>query len=117
MIRNFLLFYWLVAFFSNCSPKFSVPALEEETTPLNKGSTPENKPDYGNLYYWAAHPYKHDPSDSVPAPLAAGYVQDSTVDVFFLHPTTLTSKEDTSRNADLTDGTLNHKTDYSTILY
>jgi hypothetical protein len=117
MIRNFLLFLWMAGLFSSCSPKFSVPVLEEETTPLNKGSTRENEPDYSNLYYWAAHPYKHDPSDSVPAPLKHDYIQDSTVDVFFLHPTTLTSKDDTSWNAGITDDILNHKTDYSTILY
>ena len=30
-------------------------------------------PDYSNLQYWAAHPEKNDPSDSVPAPLKASY--------------------------------------------
>jgi hypothetical protein len=39
------------------------------------------------------------------------------VDVFFIHPTTLTDKNDTSWNATIDDATLNAKTDYSTILY
>ena len=74
-------------------------------------------PDYGNLYYWAAHPYKKDPSDSVPLPLRQGYAIDSTVDVFFLHPTTFTGKNETAWNADIDNDTLNAKTDYTTILY
>ena len=67
--------------------------------------------------YWASHPYKHDPSDSVPAPLKADYRYDSTVDVFFLHPTTFTQKGEKSWNASISDASLNAKTDYSTILY
>jgi Protein of unknown function (DUF3089) len=51
----------------------------------------DGAPDYGNLGYWAAHPWKNDPSDSVPAPLRKES-RDSTVDVFFLHPTSYTSK-------------------------
>lgn len=74
-------------------------------------------PDYSNLYYWAAHPYKKDPSDSVPLPLRAGYANDSTVDVFFLHPTTFTGRNETGWNADTDSDTLNAKTDYTTILY
>lgn len=75
------------------------------------------EPDYTNLNNWAAHPYKWDPSDSVPAPLKADYFQDSSVDVFFLHPTTLTEKEDTQVNASVQDLRINAKTDYSSMLY
>jgi len=84
------------------------------------GSRPgvaHNAPNYANLYCWAAHPYKKDPSDSVPRPLRAGYAIDSTVDVFFLHPTTFTGRSDTGWNADIDNDTLNAKTDYTTILY
>jgi hypothetical protein len=49
--------------------------------------------------------------------LKKNYNYDSTVDVFFLHPTTFTSKENPYWNADLNDATLNKKTDYSTILF
>lgn len=73
-------------------------------------------PDYSQLDYWAAHPWKWDPSDSVPKPLRNA-AKDSTVDVFFLHPTTLTSKKADEINARIDDAELNKKTDYSSILY
>lgn len=79
--------------------------------------SPDGKPDYGNLDYWAAHPWKHDPSDSVPAPLK-NETRDSVADVFFLHPTTFTSiRKLKTRNADIDDDYINAKTDYSTILF
>ena len=74
-------------------------------------------PDYSNLYYWAAHPFKKDPSDSVPEPLRDSYRPDSSVDVFFLHPTTFTNMKDSRWNADVNDDSLNAKTDYTTILF
>lgn len=83
--------------------------------------------DYSKLDYWAAHPNKNDPSDSVPAPLIADFISDTTTDVFFLHPTTYLDnkllKEPPSEissplwNADITNDALNSKTDNSTILY
>ncbi|RYF85872.1 MAG: DUF3089 domain-containing protein [Chitinophagaceae bacterium] len=75
------------------------------------------QPDYSNLQYWAAHPQKWDPSDSVPQPLKKFYVDDPTVDVFFVHPTTLTQRSDTNSNASLDDEAINQKTDNSSILY
>ena len=82
------------------------------------------KPDYSNLNYWAAHPYKHDPSDSIPKPLQnqshSDQMKDSLVDVFFLHPTTYTNrrrKVPKKLNADIDNKYINAKTDYSTILY
>ncbi|MFT3980925.1 MAG: DUF3089 domain-containing protein [Ferruginibacter sp.] len=74
-------------------------------------------PDYSRLSDWAAHPWKWDPSDSVPKPLRKHFVKDSVVDIFFIHPTTLTNKKDSDANADIDDAALNHKTDYSAILY
>lgn len=74
-------------------------------------------PDYSNPDYWAAHPWKKDPSDSLPSPLQKEYLPDSTVDVFFVHPTTFTDKDDQRLNADINDARLNAKTDYSTILF
>lgn len=74
-------------------------------------------PDYSDLNYWAAHPWKWDPSDSIPKPLAGG-IRDTTVDVFFLHPTTLTYKTGRKgQNAAIDDWFINAKTDYTTILY
>lgn len=72
-------------------------------------------PDYGQLDYWAAHPAKWDPSDSVSYPLRND-PRDTAVDVFFLHPTTYTRRIKKT-NADIDDGYLNAKTDYSSILY
>jgi hypothetical protein len=73
-------------------------------------------PVYGNLDYWAAHPWKWDPSDSIPKPLM-DEPRDSLADVFFLHPTTYTGKTMEKDNAAIDDEYLNAKTDYSTILY
>lgn len=72
-------------------------------------------PNYNNLDYWAAHPWKKDLSDSVPAPLR-NEDRDSVVDVFFIYPTTYTG-EKKGVNADGNDAELNAKTDYTTILY
>jgi len=80
--------------------------------------SPDGLPDYSNLNDWAAHPYKHDPSDSVPRALLDGYRPDSSADVFFIHPTTYTAKEKPfGWNAPVDDADLNAKTDYTTILF
>ena len=74
-------------------------------------------PDYNDLNYWAAHPWKYDPSDSIPKPLR-NEPRDSSVDVFFLHPTSYTMKlKFKKHNADIDDSYINAKTDYSSILY
>jgi len=81
-------------------------------------SSPDGTPDYSNLNYWAAHPWKKDPSDSLPKALQKNYQPDSTVDVFFLHPTTYTNKTmSLGWNAPIDDSSINHKTDYGSILY
>jgi len=75
-------------------------------------------PDYSNLDYWAAHPNKKDPSDSVPKPLLDKYYPDTSVDVFFIHPTTYTENaKEFGSNANIDNARLNAKTDYSTILF
>jgi hypothetical protein len=74
-------------------------------------------PDYSQLENWAAHPWKQDPSDSVPEPLRANYRPDSSVDVFFIHPTTYTKEKIYGGNAAIEDAGLAAKTDYSTILF
>ena len=108
---NIILITSALFFLSSCSQKnFSY---KEQYTFKNINS----KPDYSNLNYWAAHPWKWDPSDSVPAPLQSNYIKDSVADVFFIHPTTLTDYSDARWNANIDDSSLNAKTDYSTILY
>jgi hypothetical protein len=75
------------------------------------------KTNYEDLNNWAAHPWKTDPSDSIPDPLKKNYYKDSLVDVFFIHPTTYTQKRFADWNASLDDAALNKKTDESSILY
>src|SRR5687768_8423629 len=102
-VTAFLLLY-------SCAPKY-------QRSLSNYPFVNATSPDYSDYTYWAAHPYKHDPSDSVPKPLKYSYSYDSSVDVFFVHPTTFTQKDAHPWNADLSDAALNAKTDYSTILY
>ncbi len=79
--------------------------------------SPSGSPDFSQLDYWAAHPWKKDPSDSIPAFLKYEK-RDSLADVFFLHPTTFTkAKDSVITNALIDDAYINAKTDYSTILY
>ena len=100
-----------ILFGASCSDKY----LSYKT--LYQFKSENNKPDYSNLDYWAAHPLKWDPSDSIPGPLRKNK-RDSLVDVFFLHPTIYTNQlNDSSLNADIDDAYLNAKTDYSSILY
>jgi hypothetical protein len=83
-----------------------------ESTVLN------DTPNYTQLAYWAAHPYKYDVSDSVPKDIVGKYMVDSTVDVFFVHPTTYIEKEKSlGYNAPINNAVLNAKTDFTAILY
>jgi hypothetical protein len=72
---------------------------------------------YSDLNNWAAHPWKKDLSDSISDGIIDRRVNDSSVDVFFIHPTTYLLKEFVSWNADVNDLAINEKTDYSAILY
>jgi hypothetical protein len=75
-------------------------------------------PDYSSLTYWAAHPLKHDPSDSIPAFLRSSYSVDSSADVFFIYPTTYTDQTlPLGWNAPILNNSINIKTDNSSILY
>lgn len=109
--RSGLLFCLVLIFFASCSPAYKKFISNYNTDRHNPD------PDYSSLFYWAAHPYKHDPSDSVPAPLLQSTIKDSVVDVFFIHPTTFGSKGDTVWNADINNPKTNAKTDYTSILY
>jgi hypothetical protein len=105
-------YFMIYVLFVACSP--TIPRYNTSHRPVQDSSL---RPDYSQMQCWAAHPYKKSPSDSIPAPLISGTIHDSTVDVFFIHPTTLVSKEDTQWNADINDTLLNNKTDLTTILY
>lgn len=73
--------------------------------------------DYSNLNNWAAHPWKHDMSDSVPEPLRKNFMPDTLVDVFFVHPTSYLDKDmPYGWNAPVNDAAINQKTDNGSIL-
>src|SRR5215218_1133576 len=99
----------VVCFGVSCSNKYSA------YLPLYAFPHSKSSPDYSDINYWAAHPWKKDPSDSVPSGLN-DKSRDSLVDVFFIHPTTYINKKK-SWNADINDGYMNAKTDYTTVLY
>ena len=107
------LFCFLVTMFifSSCSKK------NYANRPEYRFKSADGNPDYSDLHYWAAHPWKWDPSDSVPKPLRNLNPHDSVADVFFIYPTTLTDETDAHWNAPIDDSLINAKTDYSTILY
>jgi Protein of unknown function (DUF3089) len=108
---NCLFFFASFLFFTGCAPKYS-QYISQYT--INATNT---VPDYSNLYYWAAHPWKKDLSDSIPKPLRKDYALDSSTDVFFIYPTTFTDQNDMRWNAGINDAAINAKTDYSPILY
>lgn len=101
-------------FFIRCKSGYKIHKItyEEESRVMNP------TPDYLNLYYWAAHPGKKNPSDSIPKALKTEE-RDTVADVFFIHPTTFTEKsiKGSVWNASLNDAELNLKTDYTSILY
>src|SRR5687767_5763828 len=86
-----------VTLLTSCAPKYH--------RYINHYNFSDNRPDpnYSNPDHWAAHPYKKDPSDSLPLPLQKEYLPDSTVDVFFIHPTTFTQRDDPRLNADINE--------------
>ncbi len=68
-------------------------------------------PDYNDLFYWAAHPWKKDNSDWQPN-IGKTETLDSSVDVFFLHPTSfIKDARNAALNADLRDTVVNKQTD------
>jgi Protein of unknown function (DUF3089) len=104
--------YLLLALvFAGCSPTYT------KYISNYKNTGPIAAPEYSNALLWAALPQQKDLADSIPAPLLNDYIKDTTVDVFFVHPTTFTNKEDNRWNADLNDAAINAKTDYGSILY
>jgi hypothetical protein len=117
-MKTLLLIIIPIIFISSCSDKYH--AFKSRYNFISKGGSP----DYTDLNYWASHPWKWDPADSIPKPLV-NESRDSAVDVFFLHPTMYTLKRkfstgtpsETKWNADIDDQYINAKTDYSTILF
>jgi hypothetical protein len=98
-------------FFISCSHKISLALNTYEF------KSKDGNPDYNNLNYWAASPFKSDLSDKVPRDLKNDF-KDSLADVFFIYPTTYTDRNmPMGWNAEIDDEALNQKTDNSAILY
>lgn len=108
-IQECLLWLCTLTIVVSCSPRYTA-FIDPYEPPVAEAA-----PNYSQLFYWAAHPWKADPSDSIPAGLT-DRSRDTLADVFFIHPTTYTKRKE-GWNADVTDAALNAKTDYSSILY
>jgi len=90
-----------------------------EAQPRNSEAGPNTgpAPDYSDLKYWAASPFKDDTSDKIPDFLN-NEIRDTRADVFFIHPTSYFGEEKTSPwNADLRDTAVNNNTDNLSILF
>jgi hypothetical protein len=109
MVRLVFVLSMFLSLFTACTSKYSTYA--SRYPPAGNFETP----DYSRLDSWAAHPWKKDPSDSLPSPLRYEE-KDSVADVFFIYPTTYTGTKK-GWNAEIDDPQLNAKTDYTTILY
>lgn len=105
-------FILLSIFFYSCAPSYN------KFISGYKRSDKSTAPDYRDLYYWASHPDKKDPADSVPRFLKTE-IKDTLADVFFIHPTTYTERvyPKGMNNATIDDASINTKTDYTSILY
>lgn len=107
-LLNYIFFIFLL---NACSPKMNFYTGEANFKSI------EGSPDYSKLEYWAAHPQKLDPSDTIPSPLKNREIS-KDADVFFVHPTTFTGKRESGvTNARIDDSLINYKTDYSSIIY
>ena len=93
-------------------------ASRKPTMTFDKYKTPAT-PQYADLKYWASHPEKSDPADLIPAGTNLKDEQATAeVDVFFIHPTTYTTKRGNDQwNGDLASQKLNDKTDNGSIQY
>ena len=87
-------------------------------SPIYEKEVLSEVPDYSNLSYWAAHPNKKNPSDSIPKNIEINRIKSKEIDVFFVYPTSyLDSTKPYGLNASLKDIKTNIYTDFSSILY
>ena len=86
--------------------------------PMYESEVLSEVPDYSNISYWAAHPDKKDPSDSVPKNVVSNQLQTKEVDVFFVYPTSYLDRTlPYGYNAPIKESKINIYTDYTAILY
>jgi hypothetical protein len=111
-MRNILLFGFILVVAGCAKNNYTKLATTYEKESL------QDIPDYSNIHYWAAHPNKKNPSDSIPKSLVNDQNKQKDVDVFFVYPTSyLDKKMPSGWNAQLNDTKLNINTDYASILY
>lgn len=105
MIR-WITYLFVIGIFSSCNTSRSLIDLPSVVVP-----------DYSKESFWGALPEKTDVTDKTPKGMTApDKIPDA--DVFFLHPTTYTSKQKvTYWNGDLTDDKLRFKTESSTLQF
>ncbi len=96
---------------------FSLIIFSNNLISQNVSLTKIKKTDYSDINNWAAHPWKKDLSDSISEGIKDRRINDSIVDVFFIHPTTYLDKDFVEWNADITNKAINDKTDQTAILY
>ena len=90
------------------SSKLSEPIIYDTVSEVN----------YGEIENWASHPSKNDLGDAIPNSKDPAQYDDFPVDVFFIHPTTFTEKDELKHwNASLQDDALNTETDEQPIKY
>ena len=113
MAYRFILFWMLLA------PQWVMAQGDKvtiETKVADTSSTNTTPPNYNDLYYWSAHPLKKDMADSVFS-FIKNEKQDSSVDVFYIHPTTFTKDYNGEWNANLANEALNKQTDVRPVLF
>lgn len=109
-MKNTILIF-LIILLNSCYPKYYTHLKEYQSDVKNP------IPDYSQLNNWAAHPAKKDPADSVPTNIK-NYVKDTSVDVFYIHPTSFTDPTITHlTNADINNDSINATTDYGSLLF
>ena len=118
-MRKLALFLLLTVFLASSAAAHQGRLVKKTIEKKLAGEVAENTgpvPDYSQLRFWDASPFKIDESDSIPDFLK-GEHRDQRADVFFIHPTSFFGDAKTvAWNADLTDTTVNHETDSRSIL-
>ena len=108
---NFILLLFSFGLMVSCSQKNFGQKINYQFQSKN------GTPDYSDINYWAASPFKNNPSDNVPKGLNDN-AKDTLADVFFIYPTSYTdTKLPDGWNANIDDEAINQKTDKGSILY
>lgn len=80
---------------------------------FGNNDNPQQEIDYSDEASWAALPWKKDSADLVPVSYLRDAQDSAKVDVFYIHPTTYLAG--VPWNADITDASLNERTDKNAV--